>query len=148
MPTQPVNTTLVAGGPRRAHKARAILGAMLIIPPLAWAAQLIVNYAVSSYACYPGASPRVAFLPGWSWVWSGALAFNLLTLALSIIIGSLALILWRKETAQATEAIDMLEGGHDNAQNLSAWATLVGALFFVAIAFDTLELLTVTQCGN
>ncbi len=148
MPNAPVNTTRVTGGPRRAHKARAALAALLMLPPLAWGAQLLVNYAVSSHACYPSASPRASFLPGWDWVWSGALGLNLLMLAVSIIGGALGMALWRREVAQAKEPIEILEGGHDNAQNLAAWAALIGALFFVAIAFNTLELLTVTQCGS
>ncbi len=148
MPSTPVNTTQAAGGPRRARKGRAALAILLALPPLAWSAQLLVNYAVSSHACFPSTAPRVNFLPGWDWVWPAVLGFNLLMLAFSVIGGALGMMLWRREVEQAKEPLNILEGGHDNAQNLASWAALFGALFFFAIGFNTLELFTVTQCGN
>ena len=67
------------------HRDRVRLTALafgLIAGPLAWAAQLFVNYAVASRVCFSGAQPQAAAAIGSGSAWLTLLIVELIAMAM------------------------------------------------------------------
>ncbi len=70
-------------GPRAATPSSLRLFYPLLAPPLVWAFQLMLNFGLSSHACFPSGASRADFLPGWERAWQWALAVNVICAAAS-----------------------------------------------------------------
>jgi hypothetical protein len=119
-----------------------------VAAPFAWAAQLVINYALASHACFPGGSPLRSVASGWGAVWSVLFLIELLTLAIALAGAAAAHRSWRatrEESHGDTE--DMMEAGHGRTRFLSLWGLMTSLGFSVAIGFSLIGLFAVPLCG-
>jgi hypothetical protein len=133
------------------HRGRVGLSAQLsglAAGPAAWIAQLIVDYGLSSYACFPKDAPRlVSPPPGWAGEHLWLLAINLACLALAGAGFASAYGGWRLTRAEKRgDAHEMLEIGEGRARFLAICGMLGCGVFAAAILFDTLPILGVPAC--
>ena len=68
--------------PYREHVLLASIFYSLFAAPIAWAGDLMIDYALVSHACYPGDKPLGASTAGFGGAWSFALAIDLVALLL------------------------------------------------------------------
>ncbi len=133
------------------HRGRVNLGALIVglaAAPLAWGAQLVINYGLASHVCFPGESPRLTVLPGWGAVWLGLLIVEAIALALALAGAATAYRSWRatrQESEGDTE--DAVEAGRGRTRFLSLWGLMTSIGFAVAIGFSLIGLFAVPLCG-
>jgi hypothetical protein len=135
------------------HRGRVSLVALLLglgIGPAAWAAQLMLGYGLSSYACFPGDQPfEHAPPPGWSGERPGLLAVNLACLVVALAGCWISWASWRstrQEKGGGSEAL--LRRGEGRSRFLALCGLLASAGFAVAILFDTAAILGVPACWD
>ena len=120
----------------------------LWIAPAAWAGQLIVDYGLASYACYPRYAPQAHAVPGWGGLWWGLLAINIVAI-LAAAAG--ALVSYRDWQATREEHPGhfghVLEAGIGRSRFLSLLGIMTSVGFLAAIVFDLIVLLVVPLCG-
>jgi hypothetical protein len=128
------------------HASAAALLLSLAAAPAGWIAQLVVSYGVASYACQPTGAPQLR-PAGFGWAdehWL-LLAVNLACLALTIGAG---IAPWRAVrrhlTASSAAPGERKPAGH--IQFLAACGLMASVGFAIAIAFNTVELVTVSAC--
>jgi hypothetical protein len=133
------------------HRARVRLGLIafgLMAAPLAWGAQLVINYALASHACFPGGRPLQSVALGWGAVWSVLFVVELITLAIALAGAAAAHRSWRATRAESygnTE--EMTEAGRGRTRFLSLWGLMTSLGFSVAIGFSLIGLFAVPLCG-
>lgn len=116
--------------------------------PAAWAGQLILDYGLTSYSCYPRDFPRTHVIAGWGGIWWGLLAINI-----AAIIGAAAgtLVSYRDWQATRNEhpghAGHVLEAGIGRSRFLALLGIMTSLGFLAAIVFDLVVLLVVPLCG-
>jgi hypothetical protein len=128
------------------HKVR--FGALcfaLAAPPLAWSIQSIVGYGVSSEACYPGDTPRMA--PTFPGMWDVLVALN----AAALVVGVFAVLVasrnWSVTRGESGgEPRHLLERGEGRTRFLAMCGLLIGAGFVVASLFSTAALVLSPLC--
>jgi hypothetical protein len=109
--------------------------------------QLVVNYGLSSHACYPADLPRSAALPGWGWVWGGLLVINLLALAVAAWAAWVGWRNWRITREETTsDPHHPIETGLGRTRFFSLWGMMSGLGFLVATAFDTIAVFGLPLC--
>ena len=130
-------------GPHVATPSALRLFYPLLAPPFLWAFQLMLNFGLSSHACFPSGAPRADFLPGWERAWQWALAVNIVCAVASglglLLSGSRWLSMRRG--SRAGEQDDVL-------RVLLLSGVLVSALFTVAILFNTVYLGILSTCSR
>lgn len=123
--------------------------AVTLVAPIAWSVELLANYGLASYVCFPHEQPRTAPLSGWGWVPPFLSALNLATLAVAILAAAAALLLLRRGREDlAREPAHAVRAGEGRNRYFAVWA-LWGSLWFAAaIAFDTVAVFWVPLCGH
>lgn len=121
----------------------------LVAPPAAWTLQFIVNYALSSYSCYPDGSPRAAVMSNWRWVWAGVLAINLIALAIAIATTFLSYRNWHVvRDEHPGQADDLVEIGEGRSRFIGLAGAISGLGFIIGIILDLIAILGVPQCSG
>jgi hypothetical protein len=132
------------------HRGRVSLGGQLFgiaAGPAAWIAQLVVDYGVSSYVCYPADTPR-RDLPGGG-EHGLLLAVNLACLAVALAGFAVSLAGWRRTRAEKPGPLhEMLQIGDGRSRFLAICGLLAAATFAVAILFDTPSALALRLCWS
>ena len=112
--------------------------------PLFWLGQLMLGYAVTAYACYPGDHPTqilyAASLGG------ALIGFDLVAIAASAAGGAVALWCWRR--VQRKREAGSFAIGVGRVRFLALWGIFSSLWFFAAIVFNTIGSLTVPLCLN
>jgi hypothetical protein len=103
--------------------------------PAAWIAQLVIDYGLSSYACYGGSEPRPAAPPASEHL--VLLLINLACLALALSGLAISFASWRRPGA-----------GGNRSRFLALCGLLSSAMFCVAILFDTPSALALRLCWS
>ncbi|MBI1405287.1 MAG: hypothetical protein GC145_04080 [Caulobacter sp.] len=118
--------------------------------PTGWICQLVVNYGLSSYACYPGDTPRRQVpLPGWTGEHLLLVAVNLIALALAVAGLLVGLVLWRKAQAEKPGGAEqLLEVGEGPTRFLASCGMMASAAFGAAILFNTVSTLAAPVCWD
>ena len=123
----------------------------LIAPPLVWAIQLYLNFALASHVCFPSEEPRTSFLPGWERIWTTLLVVNLAC----AVIGALGLLAsgysWRRLRNEPTFPTERGGGFHASNERMRSFATsglMVSGLFTAAILLNTLYLWALSSCSQ
>lgn len=116
------------------HRDRVSLTALffgLFAPPIVWAGNLMVTYALAVHACYPGPDPLDNVSAGFGFVWWLMLACYLITLAVCVAAGFVAHRSWTL-TGGETEghAHHLMEKGEGRTRYLSIIGMAFSALFF------------------
>lgn len=120
----------------------------LVGAPMCWVMQLIVDYALSSYACYPFLEQRATVAPGWGHVWTGVIVINLLALVLAVAATGLSFINWRRlGRLQPDVRDDLVEAGAGRARFVAQCGTLAGIGFIAAIIFDLVAIIGSPICS-
>ncbi len=115
--------------------------------PAAWAAQLIANYGLASYSCYPRYAPRSQLVPGWESIWTFLLIINLVAVAVALVAASTAYRTWRLTRHEHPGNYGhALEAGEGRTRFLGIIGIMTGLGFFLATVFDTIALFIVPQC--
>lgn len=147
-----VGHSLPAGHPSPQRGRVSILAqiAGLAAGPAAWIAQLVVDYGLSSYACYPFTEPfQQAPPPGWGGERILLLIVNLACLAASL--GGLATAhrVWRRARDEKPGDVHrVIHTGHGRTRFLALCGMLASIGFAVAILFDTAAIVGVPSCWN
>lgn len=134
----------------RAPPSRRLLHATLLVPPLIWGLELLINYGLASHACYPRQEQLTGFYTGWGHAWSVLLALNLLCLAASVGMVVLSVSCWRRERPSSRERdshSDVLEPGEGRIRVFAAAGVLVAVLFCIAVLANTISLGLLSQCS-
>lgn len=140
------------GGPAHPSPARerVSLGALffgLAGGPAAWITQLVVNYGLASFTCYPRMQPASDVVSGWHDIWYGLLALNLAAIAVTLAATAISWRHWRATRAEHPgPAHHALEGGEGRTRFLALVGILAGFGFVAAVMLDTIVLFAVPQC--
>ncbi|HEY5410792.1 MAG TPA: hypothetical protein VIJ94_08690 [Caulobacteraceae bacterium] len=129
--------------------ARPILTPLLALAagPAAWAAQLIAGYGASSLACFPHDAP--APTPPGPGEHVGLAALNLVCLAVAVAGLATAFMVWRSARPDRfAEHNDQAPASAGREQFLGACGMLSGAIFCVAILFDTAAIFGAPACWS
>jgi ABC-type spermidine/putrescine transport system permease subunit II len=119
----------------------------LLAPPIAWSLQLLVNFGLASYACFPREFPRLSSTPGW--VWPTLVAINLVALAVSVVATAISYRNLRRTGEEASGGHGrLLEAGEGRTRFLAVWGIWTGVWFTFAIVFNTIGVLWVQRCGS
>ena len=133
------------------HRERvSVVGLLfaLAIGPAAWAAQLMVSYGLSSYACFPFDRPHLhAPPPGWSGERATLVAISLV--ALLFALGGLwwAYRSWRAvQGEKAGTHHTLFDVGEGRSRFLAACGMLATSSFALAILFGLAAAAAVPSC--
>jgi hypothetical protein len=135
--------------PHQRRTSMATLFAALLAAPLAWGAQLLVGYGLTSHACFPNEAQRQFFMRGWEWVGPAIIAINLACLAIAVGATLASLSIWRRTREEAA-------GGHESALDIgqgrtrffAIWGVWSGVWFALQILFATIAIFWVPPCGS
>ena len=132
--------------PHRHRIGLLVLLATVFAPPLAWSAHLVVNYALSSRACYPDGSPVTA--PTLRSLWALLIAIDIISLAISAAGAVIAWRAWRisREEMASSDPV-LVETGEGRTRFLAGWGLMIGIGFFVLVAFDFIGLWILPICS-
>ncbi len=119
----------------------------LIGGPAAWVTQLIVNYGLASYSCFPRIRPSPYGLPGWHGIWGGLLAINLVAVAVTVAAAWISFRDWHTTRGEHPgHSPHALDAGEGRTRFLALVGIMTALGFVAAIVFDTVALLAVPQC--
>ena len=129
------------------HLGRTSILASLVLAFGLWVFQLVFNYGLASYACYPVRFPRTTVLGGFGWVWPFIVALNLTALVLALFAAALSFNYWRRTgTYDPRSFNDVLEKGEEGPKYLEVWGIVTGLGFAAVIVFNTFGLFLVPIC--
>lgn len=127
----------------------AAVFAALLAAPLAWSAQLLVDYGLASHACFPKETPRQFFMHGWEWVGSAIIAINLACLAIAIAATIASFFIWRRTHNEAAGGRESALGiGLGRTRFFAIWGVWSGVWFALQILFATIAIFWVPPCGS
>jgi hypothetical protein len=143
------STEIRSAPPGRAWNLLLVYG--LLIPPLAWAGELYLNFGLASHACFPDGGPRSSFLPGWEGIWTVLVAVNVIC-ALGCAIGLLTSRYSKTRIPRGRPPAEEAGGiPSPSPGRLHAFAVsglIVSGVFTTAIAFNFLYLLALSPCSQ
>jgi hypothetical protein len=123
----------------------------LLIPPLAWAIELYLNFGLASHACFPDGAPRASFLAGWEGIWTVLVAVSIVCAVICAIGLISSGYSWRSLSRERPPAEVIGEVPRPSEGRLRAFAVsglIVSGLFAVAILFDSLYLWALSTCSQ
>lgn len=134
--------------PHRERVEPLMLGFPVFAPVLAWSVHLLVNFSLSSHACYPGSMPLQSPAAGFGWI---RIFLNVVDLvAMAICVGAVA-VAWRSWKISGEELAEtgspLMEIGEGRTRFVAIWGVFIGAGFFIAIFFDFVGLWVLPICG-
>jgi hypothetical protein len=135
--------------PHRDQVSVSLLFLGLFAGPVAWGLQLVTNFALASYRCFPSDVPRSSLLPGWQWSSAAILAINVAAAILALAGAAISYWHWqvarREHQGSVRHAVEVGEG---RTRFLALWGVMTGLGFFVAIIFNTVAFVMVPQCAG
>lgn len=146
------DTALATSGPGHPSPHRGRVGLPLLLFAVfggvaAYSVQLMLNYGMASFSCYPRGAPRTHLVPGWGWVWDGMFAINLAAFCISVAAAYFGWRAWERTRGEHTGGHgELLERGEGRTRFLGYVGLVFGALFASAIIFDVIALAIVPQC--
>jgi hypothetical protein len=133
------------------HRERISIGAILygvFIGGIVWAGHLMLNFALTVHACYPGDIPLARANSGAHWAWPLILALDIVGLAL---IASGVWVSYRcwAATGQESEGHHhrLMEVGEGRTRFLGIVGMAFSAMFFLVTLTDTTGLFLVPICA-
>lgn len=133
--------------PHRHRVARWSAWFELLGAPLAWVLQLLINVSLGGYACYPHDAPLAA--PLWGNLVGTTLWIEVIALLTCLAAGVVSYMNWRRTKREKPgDAHDLLGGGNGRSRFMAMMGMLVSALFLLATAFSTANLVAIQPCGG
>ena len=115
--------------------------------PIFWLGQLMLNYAVTAYACYPGDHPEAIATA--ASLRAAMLSFDVVAIVVTAAGGITAWLCFRKTQASRAVRGDLrLAAAEGRAHFLAVWGLFSSLWFFGAILFNTIASVTVPPCLN
>lgn len=115
---------------------------------IAWSAQIIANYIVAAYVCFPGPVP--VSTPVMSGAWFVLLGVSLFGFVVSLAAGLVSYRSWRRVRRERQrgdrEASQALETGEGRTRFLALAGMLVSFGLLLVTVFDGLSLFLVPLC--
>jgi hypothetical protein len=131
---------------RRVTAFESVFG--LIAGPLAWAAQLDLNYALASRWCFPKDERALLPLAASDWTWP-AMIIGMLA-AVSIGLAAL-LVSWRAYRATRAEQTggvrELMDVGSGRTRFLALWGVLLGSGFALASGLTAVAFIVLPRCA-
>jgi hypothetical protein len=129
--------------PRAPSNAMQLLS--IAAGPVLWNAQLVANYALANYPCFPHAVARTVPLPGWEHSWFWLLAINLGAIALSVVAFGVGLycMRWARRQSLSDERHARVIG---RTYAFGVAGMLFSATFFIATVFTLIAIVGAPQC--
>lgn len=135
--------------PHAARVSLALLFGALIASPLAWSAQLLLNYGLASHACFPSDAPRASLSTGWEWAPRAIIAINLFCLLIAIAASLVSASIWRRTREEAAGGhAGALDVGQGRTRFFAIWGVWAGVWFSLQIVFATIAAFWVPPCGS
>lgn len=138
------------GRSQTGHDPRGIVALLfgLAAGPTAWITQLLLDYGLSSYACYPADQPHLrAPPPGWEGEKPALALIALVCLALAAAGLWISWLNWRRTREDRTKGTHhVVEVGEGRSCFLALCGMLTSAGFIVAIVATALPLFAVPSC--
>jgi hypothetical protein len=120
------------------HRHRVSLTALffgLFAPPIVWAGNLMVTYALGVHACYPGPQPLETIIHGFGWVWPVMLGCYILTLMICAAAAGVSYRSWKITGREVDNHLHhLIEKGEGRTRYLALIGMSFSALFF-AVTF-------------
>ncbi|MBV8739134.1 MAG: hypothetical protein JO007_18145 [Alphaproteobacteria bacterium] len=130
--------------PHRHAVSNTALLACLFVPPVMWAGNLIIDYALVGHSCYPGEVPLTR--PTAGFVWPLIFAFHLLALLVIAASFLLALRNWRVTGPPMGHAHQLMHRGEGRSRYFGIVAMGWAAVLFVVVATQTVAFYWVPLC--
>jgi hypothetical protein len=132
--------------PYRHAVSNGSLLACLFVPPIFWAGNLIIDYALVGHSCYPGEVPLTRPSAGFGFVWPLVFGFHLFTLL--VIAGAFALSLrnWRRTGPPQGHAHQLMHKGEGRSRYFGIVAMGWAAILFVVVATQIVAFYWVGPC--
>ena len=148
--------TLATDRPLERSPRRALGGLLLYFglfaPVLAWALQEYVCFGLASHACFPQGAPRASFLPPYEGVWGALLSLNVALLIVCLVGVVTSLIAIRSARTSGGRSAYAHETSRASVaarrRTFASAGALVSLLFLVAIAANTVSLMTLSTCSQ
>lgn len=144
-----MNDTALLSQNSSRHSRLAEVGWLLfavLAGPVAWGLQLLINYALASYPCFPRDVPRVTVAPGWQGAWSIILTLNIIAALLALAGAVISHRKWRAARHEQINASSTREAESGRTRFLALCGVMTGCGFLVAIIFNTISVFMVPQC--
>jgi hypothetical protein len=145
-----MSTQVLAPSHPAPHRGRVgLLSAAfgLLAAPAAWAAHLLVSYALSSFACFPNGEPVHA--PIWSALRPLLWGIDVVAIAIGIAAGLVAWRSWHRTRHEAQgSAHSLIDAGEGRTRFLALCGLFASGGFVLALAFATVGLLVVPACAG
>lgn len=144
----PVGTT-AHPSPQRARVSLAALFVGLIGGPAAWFTQLLANYALASFTCFPHDLPRSGLPPLWHEVWYALLVINSAGMLAALLAARLSWRNWNTTHGEKPGSSGpLMAAGEGRTRFIALVGMMAGLGFFVAVLFDTIALFVVPSCAG
>ena len=134
--------------PHGGRVGMAMLFGGLLAAPMAWSLQLMADYGLASHACFP--SPmRPEAVVGWDWIWPLLIGINIAALIVSTVSIFVSYRNLQRTGQEASGGFHRLvHAGEGRTRFLAVWGIWSGVWFLIAIAFNTIGVFWVHQCGS
>jgi hypothetical protein len=117
----------------------------LVAGPVAWAAQLIVIFALASRACFPAGKPEIHL--GSDAVWPTLLAVNLIAIAIALAAAGASYRNWRvADVEELRIQVEIRVRVAGRSRFLAGWGALAGLGFCAGAILNTIALFLVPSC--
>jgi hypothetical protein len=131
--------------PHRRNASPLALGFGLAAAPLAWVAQTIIGYALASYTCFPGDTPRAA--PLFAHTRSILLALNAAAIIVAVLGAAVAYASWSAtKQERARRPRDIVDVGEGRTRFLAICGLLTSIGFLVATIFASPAIVVIPLC--
>jgi uncharacterized membrane protein YeiB len=115
----------------------------VIAAPLAWFAQVLLNYGITALACFPAEAPQNA--PLYRWSHAATIAFDAFAILVALAATAISYRNWQMQDRYWPKG-HALEVRGERSYFLSVWGMLFGGGFLIAIGFETIADVTIPLC--
>jgi hypothetical protein len=141
--------------PERRQVRLLMLFGGLAAGPAAWTLHLMINYALASHICFPGAVPPFPGAAAPPWLSCALAAIGIVAVASAIAGALISYRIWqtvrhersRPEPRFSGHAHELVEIGEGRTRFLALWGMITGTAFAFATLFDLFGLLVLAPCG-
>lgn len=134
-------------GPHRERVSLTMLFFGMFAPPIMWAGNLMVTFALGIHACYPGHLPLSEASDGFGFVWPFVLASYLASLAVCVAAFVVSLRMFQVVGTESHGHWEHLtEVGEGRTRFLAIVGMAYSLLFFGAVLFGVPAVLIVPLC--
>ncbi len=150
--TSPATPTTLKSGedhpsPHRDRVGPWSIGFGLLAAPLVWVVELLVNFGLAAYACYPHDIPLASAL--WGWLHGYLVVVDVVAVLVCAAATVVALRMWRKTRHERPgSGHHLMESGDGRTRFLAMTSVLTSLLFLVAVLLQVFNVFVVPACSG